>query len=124
MTLIFDIGESFVPGGRVSLNPLGRARQGENFCHPGRALAPAPCGCYTAGMTPAPERSAGLPRVLGPWMGCAIVVGTIIGSGVFKKPQAVADLVPFTGVAALVWVAAGLLVLLGALAYAEVAVLF
>jgi APA family basic amino acid/polyamine antiporter len=74
-------------------------------------------------MNPAPERSAGLPRVLGPWMGCAIVVGTIIGSGVFKKPAAVADVVPFTGVVALVWITAGLLTLLGALAYAEVAVL-
>src|SRR5947209_19801660 len=68
--------------------------------------------------------TARLPRVLGPWMALAVVVGTVIGSGVFKKPQAVAENVPFTGVAALVWVAWGLLVLLCALAYAEVAVLY
>jgi len=57
-------------------------------------------------------------------MGTAVVVGTVIGSGVFKKPQVVADNVPYSGVAALVWVGMGLLALLGALALAEVAVLF
>jgi amino acid transporter len=56
-------------------------------------------------------------------MATAVVVGTVIGTGVFKKPQAVAQNVPFFGVAALVWIAGGLLALLGALAYAEVAVL-
>jgi amino acid transporter len=56
-------------------------------------------------------------------MATAVVVGTVIGTGVFKKPQTVAQNVPFFGPAALVWVALGLLALLGALAYAEVAVL-
>jgi amino acid transporter len=65
-----------------------------------------------------------LARVLGPWVAVAVVVGTVIGSGVFKKPQAVALAVPFSGLAALVWVLGGLLALLGALAYAEVAVLY
>src|SRR5437660_7139354 len=66
----------------------------------------------------------GLLRALGPLMGTAVVVGTVIGSGVFKKPQVVAENVPFFGVAALVWIGIGLLALLGALALAEVAVLF
>jgi amino acid transporter len=57
-------------------------------------------------------------------MATAVVVGTVIGSGVFKKPQSVAANVPFFGLAATVWVLGGLLVLLGALAYAEVAVLY
>jgi amino acid transporter len=56
-------------------------------------------------------------------MATAVVVGTVIGSGVFKKPQVVAEHVPFFGPAALEWVMGGVLVLLGALAYAEVAVL-
>jgi len=56
-------------------------------------------------------------------MATAVVVGTVIGSGVFKKPQSVAEHVPHFGLAALVWVLGGVLVLLGALAYAEVAVL-
>jgi APA family basic amino acid/polyamine antiporter len=56
-------------------------------------------------------------------MATAVVVGTVIGSGVFKKPQAIAEHVPNFGLAALLWVLGGLLVLLGALAYAEVNVL-
>jgi amino acid transporter len=72
-----------------------------------------------------PGRPApGLARVLGPLTATAIVIGTIIGSGVFKKPQQVAQNVPHFGTAALVWVLGGLMVLLGALAYAEVAVLY
>jgi basic amino acid/polyamine antiporter, APA family len=75
-------------------------------------------------MKPSPPPGPGLARVLGPLMGTAVVVGTVIGSGVFKKPQKIAEDVPFFGAAALVWVLGGVLVLLGALAYAEVAVLW
>jgi amino acid transporter len=57
-------------------------------------------------------------------MAMAVVVGTVIGSGVFKKPQTVAENVPHFGWAALVWILGGVLALLGALALAEVAVLF
>src|SRR5207302_1360874 len=65
-----------------------------------------------------------LVRVLGPWMATAIVIGTVIGSGVFKKGRNVAENVPEFGLAMGVWVLVGLLALLGALAIAEVAVLF
>src|SRR5438034_3700739 len=65
-----------------------------------------------------------LVRALGPLMAIAVVVGTVIGSGVFKKPQVVASNVPYFGLAALVWVLGGLLALLGALALAEIAVLY
>src|SRR5579872_5698382 len=68
--------------------------------------------------------SPGLPRVLGVWMSIAIVVGTIIGSGVFKKPGSIAKSVPDFNYVALVWVGGGILTMLGALALAEVAVLF
>src|SRR5438105_8879694 len=71
---------------------------------------------------PAPQ--PGLVRVLGPVMATAIVVGTVIGSGVFKKPQVVAENVPTFGLAALVWVLGGTLALFGALSLAEVAVLY
>jgi amino acid transporter len=54
----------------------------------------------------------------------AVIVGTVIGSGVFKKPQAVAESIPFFGLVLLVWVLGGLLTLLGALTQAELAVLF
>jgi len=64
-----------------------------------------------------------LPRVLGPWMAAGLVVGTVIGSGVFKKPQVVAERVPEFAPAMLVWILGGLLALLGGLALAEIAVL-
>jgi amino acid transporter len=57
-------------------------------------------------------------------MATAVVVGTVIGSGVFKKPQAVAENLPTFNMAALVWILGGVLALLGALSLAEVAVLF
>lgn len=71
-----------------------------------------------------PDTSSRLIRALGPFTAVAIVVGTVIGSGVFKKPQVVAANVPFFGLAALVWILGGLLAVLGALALAEVAVMY
>jgi basic amino acid/polyamine antiporter, APA family len=71
-----------------------------------------------------PPQPQTLPRVIGPWVATAIVVGTVIGSGVFKKGRNVADNVPEVGLAMAVWALGGLLALLGALALAEVAVLF
>src|SRR5688572_572793 len=65
-----------------------------------------------------------LRRVLGPWMATALVVGTVIGSGVFKKPSAVARDVPEVGLALFAWVLVGALTLMGALALAEVSVLW
>jgi basic amino acid/polyamine antiporter, APA family len=84
--------------------------------------APSP---YTGRMslTP-PVQKPGLERALGYFMTTAIVIGTVIGSGVFKKPAKVALEVPQFGLAALVWIVAGLFVTLGALALAEVAVLY
>src|SRR5262245_2357820 len=73
---------------------------------------------------PAARSKPGLVRALGPLMATAIVVGTVIGSGVFKKPQSVAENVPNFGWVAVVWVLGGVLAFLGALALTEVAVLF
>jgi amino acid transporter len=64
-----------------------------------------------------------LPRVIGYTTATAIVVGTVIGSGVFRKAKAVADTTPEFSLAILAWVLVGLLALLGALALAEVAVI-
>ncbi|HXG11958.1 MAG TPA: amino acid permease [Gemmataceae bacterium] len=72
--------------------------------------------------TPSPQ--PGLVRALGPLMATAVVVGTVIGSGIFKKPQSVAAHVPDFATAALVWVLGGVLALLGGLALAEIAVLY
>jgi basic amino acid/polyamine antiporter, APA family len=73
--------------------------------------------------TPATSSPPQLQRVLGPWMATAIVIGTVIGSGVFKKPHAVAkDLTEF-GLIMIAWVLVGVLALVGSLILAEVAVI-
>ena len=77
------------------------------------------------------EKKPGLERALGPLVATAVVVGTVIGSGVFKKPATIAKALggvealraPF-GLVALVWIIGGVFVILGALAYAEVTVLY
>ena len=71
-----------------------------------------------------PRTTGHLERVLGPWMATALVVGTVIGSGVFKKPAAVAQSVPTFGWAIGAWVILGLLVLCGGLALTEVIILY
>lgn len=62
-----------------------------------------------------------LPRVLGPFDAVAVVVGGIIGSGIFLKPGIVAKELDSFGLIISVWVAVGLITLSGALALAELA---
>jgi APA family basic amino acid/polyamine antiporter len=60
-----------------------------------------------------------LKRELGVWSAAAIVVGTVIGSGIFLVPQAMISRVGSPGTVFLVWVFGGVLSLFGALTYAE-----
>jgi len=62
-----------------------------------------------------------LPRVLGPIDAALVVVGSIIGSGVFIKATVIAKELPFFGPIIGVWIAVGLLTLCGVLALAELA---
>jgi amino acid transporter len=74
--------------------------------------------------SPSPPARPHLLRALGPLMATAIVVGSVIGSGIFKKPQNVAANVDAFGLVVLVWTLGGVLALLGSLTLAELAVLF
>ena len=60
-----------------------------------------------------------LPRVLGPTEALCVVVGSVIGSGIFIVPSRVAQNVPFIGGIALVWIVGGLFSMAGALTLAE-----
>lgn len=60
-----------------------------------------------------------LPRVLGPVQALCVVVGSVIGSGIFMVPAAVARDVPFIGGIALVWIIGGFFSAAGALTLAE-----
>lgn len=62
-----------------------------------------------------------LKRVLGPWAASAIVVGTMIGSGIFLVPRTMINNVGTPNLVAAVWIVGGLLSLAGALSYAELA---
>jgi APA family basic amino acid/polyamine antiporter len=62
-----------------------------------------------------------LRRALGLWTAVAIVVGTVIGSGIFLVPKAMIARLGSPEMVFFVWVFAGLLSLAGALSYAELA---
>lgn len=65
-----------------------------------------------------------LQRVLGVWSAVSIVIGTVIGSGVFLVPSTMIHFVGSVHRLFAVWVIAGLLSLFGALTYAELAAAF
>ena len=60
-----------------------------------------------------------LKRELGMWAAAAIVVGTVIGSGIFLVPHDMVRQVGSAEMVFVVWIAGGLLSLSGALSYAE-----
>lgn len=70
--------------------------------------------------TPQPE----LRRVLGVWDAAALIVGIIIGSGIFATPPLVAGHIPSTGGMLAIWLLGGVLAFTGALCYAELATMF
>src|SRR4030081_1589006 len=60
-----------------------------------------------------------LKRALGPWAAASIVVGTVIGSGIFLVPKTMIQKVGTVEAVFAVWVVGGLLSLAGALSYGE-----
>src|ERR1043166_1222872 len=62
-----------------------------------------------------------LKRELGPWAAASIVVGTVIGSGIFLVPRAMIQRVGTPEMVFVVWIFGGFLSLAGALTYAELA---
>jgi amino acid transporter len=65
-----------------------------------------------------------LPRRLGLWSAVAVLVGTTIGSGIFRTPASVAERVEDVPLFLLAWVLGGIVALCGALTYAELAAAF
>lgn len=68
-----------------------------------------------------PVSSARLERRLGPFDATMIVMGGIVGSGIFMNPYVVAREVHSSALILGVWIAGGLIALLGAFVYAELA---
>ncbi|HKW98798.1 MAG TPA: amino acid permease [Bryobacteraceae bacterium] len=66
---------------------------------------------------PAP---AELPRALGLADSAAVVIGIVVGAGIFLAPRLVAQALPSAPMILAVWIVCGVLCFFGALAYAEV----
>lgn len=60
-----------------------------------------------------------LERRVGLFSGVALIVGTMIGSGIFVSPSGLLVRTGSVGISFIIWLSCGLLSLLGALAYAE-----
>jgi amino acid transporter len=65
-----------------------------------------------------------LPRRLGLWSAVAVVIGSTIGSGIFRTPASIAQRVDDVPLFLAAWVVGGGVALAGALTYAELAALF
>ena len=65
--------------------------------------------------------TSGLPRRIGLWSAIAIVIGSVIGSGIFRSPAGIADRLPGPLAMMSVWVIGGIFALCGALTMAELA---
>jgi len=69
--------------------------------------------------------SGALPqRLLSPLGAIAIIVGIVIGAGIFKTPSIVAEITGDVGWALIIWVGGAVISLAGALCYAELATLY
>jgi APA family basic amino acid/polyamine antiporter len=66
-------------------------------------------------------RASSLPRRLGLWSAVAVLVGTTIGSGIFRSPAGIADKLPGPLPLLAIWLTGGIFALCGALTLAEVA---
>jgi len=64
-----------------------------------------------------------LKRVISMWDGVCIIVNAIIGSGIFITPRAVLFFSGSPGMAMVVWATTGLACMVGALCYAELAIM-
>jgi len=92
---------------------------------------PASDRTVPAGYASTPETAAAaadrLPRRLGVWSAAAVLVGSTIGSGIFRivgGQNGVADRVGSVGAMSLLWLLGALVALVGALTIAELATMF
>lgn len=80
-------------------------------------LTPLKAGDESAQVTP--SEGIQLKKEIGLLDGVAIIVGCIVGAGIFVSPKGVLKSAGSVGLALIIWVLSGLLSLVGALCYAE-----
>jgi len=78
----------------------------------------------SAPIIPADRWGERLVRRLGLWSAVAVLVGSTIGSGIFRTPAGVAQRIDDVPLFLLAWIVGGIVVLCGALTYSELAAAF
>lgn len=87
---------------------------------PSPQLAPTVAFCLMR-ESPKSDPPSSLPRQLGLWSAVAVVIGTTIGSGIFRSPASIATRLPGPAPLLIVWIIGGALAMCGALTLAEIA---
>ena len=65
-----------------------------------------------------------LARRLSMWDGMLLTIGAVVGTGIFMTPGEMAKTLPHASLLVLVWVVSGIVIVAGALTYAELGALF
>ena len=66
-----------------------------------------------------PSQQDALPRTMGPMAATALVVGQVIGSGIFSTPAIVWSLTGSPGMSLLIWLFGGVVAICGAVCFVE-----
>ena len=80
---------------------------------------PVSAGASASGTEPAPAGQPALVRSLNLWDTTLVVLGLVLGGGIFLTPAAIAQALPARWAILTVWIVGGLLSVVGGLVYAE-----
>ncbi|KAK2500681.1 hypothetical protein MC885_008846 [Smutsia gigantea] len=105
-------------GTRLDSDMAGHTQPPGGRENPGPAPSPSPC----SGPGPGASERVALKKEIGLLSACTIIIGNIIGSGIFISPKGVLEHSGSVGLALFVWVLGGGVTALGSLCYAELGV--